>query len=150
MAVAKQLVVPNDQYEQAVQGFNKLRDAVRVLYYAAHWIPDRPLHRTEFFHNESTNLRDSKEVQIDAGELWTAVRDAAGFPKGNAPTPLPFDGIHVEYDANRLRLLGKLVRKSKGDPEFTSEQARAFLLLHSQELQDRLDKTVRDFLKEKL
>ncbi len=122
MAVSKQ------QQEEAVS-FPNLRDAVRVLYYSAHWTPDRP---------------------VDAGEIWTAVRDAAGFPKGNAPVPLPFDGIRVEYDANRLRLLGKLVRKSKGDPEFTSEQARAFLLLHSQELQDRLDKTVREFLKEKL
>jgi len=119
MAVAK----------QQEESFPNLRDAVRRLYYSAHWTPDRP---------------------VDSAELWTAVRDAAGFPHGNAPTLLPFDGIRVEYDANRLRLLGKLVRKSKGDPEFTSDQARAFLLLHGQEIQDRLDKTVRDFLKEKL
>lgn len=117
MAVAKQ------------QEDSNLRDAVRVLYYAAHWTPDRP---------------------VDEAGIWTAVRDAAGFPHGNSPTPLPFDGIRVEYTADRLRLLGKLVRKSKGDPEFTSDQARAFLLLHGQELQDRLDKTMRDFLKEKL
>jgi hypothetical protein len=58
--------------------------------------------------------------------------------------------VKVEYGVDRLRLLGKLVRKQKGDPEFTSEQARAFLLLHRVELQERLDATVRQFLKEKL
>lgn len=106
-----------------------LMKAVRRLYYSAHWTPDRP---------------------VDSAELWTAVRDAAGFPKGNSPKPQPFDGIKVEYDINRLRLMGKLARKTKGESVFTSEQARAFLLLHGQELRDRLDKAVREFLKEKL
>lgn len=64
--------------------------------------------------------------------------------------PDPFDGIEVKYDVSRIRLLGKLVRKSKGIGEFGSDEARAFILLHKSELQDRLDKTVRDFLKEKL
>src|SRR5271156_374595 len=114
MAVAKQ------------QEETNLLDAVRVLYYAAHWTPDRP---------------------VDAGELWTAVRDAAGFPKGNAPKQLPFDGVRVEYNSNRLRLLGKLIRNAKGESEFTSEQVQAFLLIHGKELNDRLDATVRDFLK---
>ena len=106
-----------------------LMKAVRRLYYSAHWTPDRP---------------------VDSEELWTDVREAAGFPKGNSPEPRPFDGIRVEYDISRLRSIGMLMRQSKGVPGFTSEQARAFLLLHGPELLDRLDKTVRDFLKEKL
>lgn len=106
-----------------------LKNAVRRLYYSAHWTPDRP---------------------VDAGELWTTVRDAAGFPSGNSPVPQPFDGVRVEYTIDQLRLIGKLIRNSKGNPEFTSEQTRAFLLLHGQELQDRLDATIRSFVKEKL
>jgi hypothetical protein len=109
--------------------FVNLRNAVRRLYYAAHWTPDRA---------------------VDAGALWTDVRDACGFPHGNSPTPQPFDGIRVEYATDRIRSMGILTRKQSSDPEFTTNQARAFLLLHGRELQDRLDKTVRDFLKEKL
>jgi len=141
------LVVPNDDYETAVQHFVRLRDAVRTLYYSAHWTPDRPLTRTEFGSNDDVNW--SKQVPVDAGELWTAVRDAAGFPKGGSPRELPYDGIRVEYPTQRLRLLGRLVTKAKGG-DFGTEQTRAFLLLHSTELHDRIDKTVRDFLKEKL
>lgn len=120
MAVAKQ---------QEQEDFSKLREAVRRVYYAAHWTPDRA---------------------VDAVELWTAVRDAAGFPSGNSPKQLPFPGIKVEYDVNRLRALGALTAKIKGESEFTSDQAKAFVLLHGKELQDRLDKTVREFMKEKL
>ena len=43
---------------------SSLLDAIRELYYAAHWTPDRP---------------------VDADRLWAAVRDAAGFTPGNAP-----------------------------------------------------------------
>lgn len=46
--------------------YDKLKEAVRNLYYAAHWSPDRP---------------------VDDAKLWEAVRDAAGFDKGNAPKP---------------------------------------------------------------
>jgi hypothetical protein len=122
MAVSK-------QQAEANVDFNTLRDAVRRLYYAAFWTPDRP---------------------VDAEELWVEVRDAAGFPAGNAPKQLPFNGLRVEYDINRIRGIGALTVKSKGESEFTSDQAKAFVLLHGKELQDRLDKTVRDFLKEKL
>lgn len=121
MAVSKQ--------QQEEPSFSNLRDAVRVLYYAAHWTPDRP---------------------VDSAEIWTAVRDAAGFPKGSSPVALPFPGIRAEYDVNRLRLIGKLVRNANGNPEFTSEQVNAFLLLHGEELIARLDTTVREFLEEKL
>jgi hypothetical protein len=62
----------------------------------------------------------------------------------------PFEGIRVEYDVHRLRLLGGLIRKTKGNPEFTSDQAKAFILLHGEELTERLQQTVRDFLTEKL
>jgi len=60
----------------------------------------------------------------------------------------PFEGVRIAYDLNRLRLLGKFARKQEG--EFSSEQARAFVLLHGAELEERLHQTVRDFLKEKL
>lgn len=115
--------------QETADKFEILRNAVRRLYYAAHWTPDRA---------------------VDSAELWTTVRDACGFPKGNSPEQLPFDGIRVEYPIDRVRSMGILTRKQTSDPEFTSTQARAFLLLHGRELQDRLDKTVRDFLKEKL
>ena len=43
-----------------------LIEAVRDLYYSAHWIPDR---------------------DVNAKRLWENVRDAAGFDRGNAPQP---------------------------------------------------------------
>lgn len=43
------------------------REAVRALYYAAHWYPDR---------------------DVDAAELWTRVRDVFGFAPGSSPKPL--------------------------------------------------------------
>ena len=105
-----------------------LRNAVRALYYSAVWHADR---------------------KVDEQALWTAVRDAAGFAKGNSPEELPFDGIRVSYDTSRIRQLGANFRAKRGD-DFTSDKVRAFLLLHGQELTDKLDKTVRDFLEEKL
>jgi hypothetical protein len=45
-----------------------LLEAVRDLYYAAVWSADRP---------------------VDEAKLWTAVRDAAGFPPGQSPKPSP-------------------------------------------------------------
>lgn len=44
----------------------RLLNAVRAVYYSAHWTPDR---------------------DVDAGALWTELRDAAGFEEGKAPTP---------------------------------------------------------------
>lgn len=107
---------------------NILRNAVRALYYSAVWHADRP---------------------VNEQELWTAVRDAAGFAKGCSPEERPFDGIRVAYDTSRIRQLGANFRAKRGD-DFTSDKVRAFLLLHGQELTDKLDKTVRDFLEEKL
>lgn len=60
------------------------------------------------------------------------------------------ESINFLLDIGRIRSIGVLMRKKKGIPEFTSEEARAFLLLHGTELEDRLNKTVRDFMKEKL
>lgn len=102
--------------------------AVRELYYAAVWQADRP---------------------VDEAALWTAVRDAAGFNPGRSPVPVPFEGVEVTYDLNRLRLLGKLARKEKvGD--FNTDEARAFVLLYRKEIEERIQSTVRAFLKEKL
>jgi hypothetical protein len=108
--------------------FPKLRDAVRKLYYAAHWTPDRP---------------------VDAAKLWTDVRDAAGFPKGGAPTELPFDGIRAFYSVDRLRQIGHLASAKKGR-EFGTSETRALILLYGQELQDSIDTAVRKFIEEKL
>ena len=105
-----------------------LIEAVRNLYYAAVWHPDRP---------------------VDEEDLWTAVRNAAGFKPGKSPKELPFDGIRIEYGIGRLRGIGTLVRRAKGN-EFTTDQARAFLSLHGKELADKLDNTVREFVKDKL
>lgn len=142
----KKLVVPNEAYEAAKQQFTNLRDAVRDLYYAAWWTPDRPLTRTEFGDEFEDGM---KQTPYDAAELWMAVRDAAGFPEGGSPKELPYDGVRVQYNVERLRLLSTAVRKSKGE-NFTSEQVHAFLLLHGQELQDALDKAVWHFLQAKL
>jgi hypothetical protein len=60
------------------------------------------------------------------------------------------EGIRFLLDLGRIRQIGVLIRKQKGIPEFTTEEARAFMLLHGTELEDRLNKTVRDFMKEKL
>ena len=107
-----------------------LRNAVRALYYAAVWHADRP---------------------VKEQELWTAVRDAAGFAKGNSPAELPYDGIKVLYPTDRLRQIGALVSKHKQTGrDFGTPETRAFLLLHGQELVDKLDATVREFLQEKL
>ncbi len=121
--------------KEAVEGImtvdgqlTQLRNVVRRLYYSAVWHADRP---------------------VDEQELWTAVRDAAGFPKGNSPEERPFAGIRVSYDTSRIRQLGANFRAKRGD-DFTSEKVRAFLLLHGQELTDKLDQTVRQFLEEKL
>ena len=46
---------------------DKLVDAVRAVYYAAHWSADRP---------------------CDAQKLWTDLRDAAGFAPGGSPKPV--------------------------------------------------------------
>lgn len=106
-----------------------LRKAVEKLYYAAVWHADRP---------------------VDEVALWVAVRDAAGFKPGKSPQEIVFEGVRVSYDLNRLRLLGRLVRQQKGGSEFSTDEAEAFVLLHGTELEERLQKTVREFLKEKL
>ena len=123
------VVVEASELDAASKKFENLRNAVRVLYYCAFWTPDRP---------------------VDEAKVWEDVRDACGFPQGNSPTPRPFDGVRADYSVEKLRLLGRLVRKEKGIGEFSSDQARAFLSLHGDELRDRIDAAVRAFLKEKL
>lgn len=50
-----------DWLEDTRRKLSALTEAVRALYFAAHWHPDRP---------------------VDERALWTAVRDAAGFTPG--------------------------------------------------------------------
>jgi hypothetical protein len=57
---------PEEYHELSVER-DVLVAAVKAVYYAAHWIPDRP---------------------VDSGALWTNLRDAAGFEAGNAPEPI--------------------------------------------------------------
>ncbi len=47
--------------EDYKEKYEKLQEALKELYYSAHWIPDR---------------------NVDDYKLWTAVRDAAGFEPG--------------------------------------------------------------------
>jgi len=116
--------------QQAMQPYKHpdLIEAVHRLYYAAHWTPDRP---------------------VDEAKLWTDIRDAAGFKPGGSPVEIPFDGITVSYDVDRLRQIGHLVSAKKGR-DFGTNETRALLLLYGSELKDRLDETVRVFLQEKL
>lgn len=58
------------------------------------------------------------------------------------------EGLVQTYSIGHLRLLGASIRKNRGG--FTSTQVRAFLDLYGEEIVDRMDKAVRDFLQEKL
>jgi hypothetical protein len=52
----------------------------------------------------------------------------------------------VEFDLDRLRALGRLTRKE----EFSTEEAKALLLLYREQLEGVMVEAVRKFLKEKL
>ena len=112
--------------QQAMQP--NLIEAIRNLYYAAHWTPDRP---------------------VDVVKLWTDVRDAAGFKPGGSPVQRPFDGIQIEYSVDRLRQIGHVIRTKNGR-DFGTAETHGFLLLHGQELRDAISEAVRKFLEEKL
>lgn len=56
----------DDDLEELEIKYNKLVNAVKAIYYGAHWTPDRP---------------------VDEAKLWTDLRDAAGFEPGKAPEP---------------------------------------------------------------
>ena len=64
-------------------------------------------------------------------------------------TEIVFEGIEVSYSVDRLRQIGHHVSAGKGR-EFSTAETRAFILLYGQELQDKLNETVRKFLEEKL
>jgi len=55
-----------DHENQRTRRHQALLEAVERLYYAARWTADRP---------------------VDEANLWTDVRDAAGFEPGNSPEP---------------------------------------------------------------
>lgn len=58
-----------------------------------------------------------------------------------------FNGIRVEYSIDRLRLIAASI---KGRAGFTSKQMEAFLLIHQNELQSKLDQTVKNFVQSKI
>lgn len=57
-----------------------------------------------------------------------------------------FEPLTIELSVERLRVLGKLTRKE----EFTTEEAKAFLLLYREALESEINETIRVFLKKKL
>ena len=75
-------------------------EVVRRLYYACHWIPDR---------------------EVEAEELWKDVRDACGFPKGQAPTPL-----FCEWDLTQS-LYPQCSRGQFADPILTLNLAKKMI-----------------------
>lgn len=59
----------------------KLVEAIKAIYYAAHWEADR---------------------EVDAATLWTNLRDAAKLEPGSSPTPIEKEVV-VSGDAEPLR-----------------------------------------------
>lgn len=57
---------------------DRLVNAVKAVYYAAHWTPDRP---------------------VDAGALWTELRDAAELEPGKSPVPIPTPSLTTRIAA---------------------------------------------------
>lgn len=105
-----------------------VRRLIAKLYNAAYWRPDRPV------ENEA--------------QLWESLRNAIGQLPGQSPEPIPYvyDGVKVELPTSKIRLLASTVRKS----EFSTEQTKAFLSLYGEVLEERINKTIRDFIAEKL
>jgi hypothetical protein len=63
--------------------------------------------------------------------------------------------INLNLTIDKVRMMGRTAMKEGGEPttnvnEFSSERAEAFLLLHGPALLDRLNKTIRSFIAEKL
>jgi hypothetical protein len=54
--------------------------------------------------------------------------------------------LEVKLTPGRVRQLGMLLRKK----EFNSADADAFLQLYRMQLHDRIEKAIKDFMKEKL
>ena len=59
-----------------------------------------------------------------------------------------FTGVLVKYPLGKLRLLCAELRR--GGDGFSTEQAKALLLIHGDELRGAIDKAVKDFLKAKI
>lgn len=69
--------------------------------------------------------------------------------KGSEKKIHPLD-LHFELSVERLRALGHLNRRQSGIEEFSTTDAIAFLQLFGDQLRERLDQTVLNFLKDKL
>lgn len=75
--------------------------------------------------------------------------------KSTLPTPeVPVEpSVSVTVTQSQVRSLGKNVLSKAGDAsanQFGSPQAAAFLTVHGPMLQDRLERTIREFVTEKL
>ena len=57
-----------------------------------------------------------------------------------------YQGIKIEYSLDKLRLLASTIRKR----EFSTTETLAFLCLYEDELKDKLNQTIREFVQEKL
>lgn len=103
-----------------------LRSAVEGIYYSAVWHADRPVNEIE---------------------LWTTLRDAAGFRPGNSPAELPYPGVRFDFSLDRIRVLANVIGKRN---DFSTEQVNAFLSLYREEFEAHVNKAAREFIERKL
>jgi hypothetical protein len=68
------------------------------------------------------------------------------YVQPNSPKEILYQGVKVEYSLDKLRLLAGTARKR----EFSTTETRAFLCLYEEELKDKLNQTIREFVQEKL
>ena len=87
---------------------------------------------------------DDEPLSVDDAIYTAGTPEPHFYPRPESV----FEGVRANFALDRIRLLATALRRDKGG--FSTEQARAFLLLYGEELQDAIDKTVREFLKEKV
>jgi hypothetical protein len=80
-------------------------------------------------------------------EVSVKAKQSLEFGEGCDVCPNDEPQLAISVTINKIRLLGATIRKAEG---FTSEQAKAFITLYGSELNDRLEKSVREFLAEKI
>lgn len=66
----------------SLKRLERVIEAVRAVYYAAHWTPDR---------------------DVDKAALWTELRDACGFEPGKSPEPRPGAGLAALKEGLEVR-----------------------------------------------
>lgn len=69
--------------------------------------------------------------------------------KGSAAKKHPLDLVY-EIPVERLRIIGHLQQRQSGIEDFGTPQAVAFMTLYGEQLKERLNKALTDFIKDKL